>query len=202
MQSAVGVLEPQAGFISIDAKNLKQFDPQSYRHHLAFCPAQPDILGESIAENMRFVKPEATDNEIKQALIEAGGQSLLDSINDDIYQPVFTHGDLVHNSAEASHISLARALLKSSKLLILDEPIANQDPQAKAQFIATLTKLKGNATVIFSSHDSELINLADKVIVLDKGTVAFAGPLPTKDEGSSDPSINSQAQDSKGANHE
>jgi len=197
----VGIIEPQAGFITVNGKNLKQFDPQSYRQGIAFCPAQPDILGESLADNLRIVKPDASDEEIKQALVSAGGQGLLDSLRGDIYRKIFTSGDVIHAAAEASYISLARALLKQSTLIVLDEPIANRNPSAKAQFIKTLTQLKGQATVIFSSHDAELIKLADKIIVLDKGAVAFAGPLPVenKSDESSQP-VNSQPVNSQPVN--
>jgi len=184
LHTMVGIIEPQAGFVTVNGKNLKQFDPQSYRQAIAFCPAQPDILGESLADNLRIVKADASDDEIKQALVDAGGQGLLDSLKGDIYQKIFTSGDVIHTAAEASYISLARALLKQSSLIVLDEPIANRNPSAKAQFIKTITKLKGQATLIFSSHDAELIKLADKVIVLDKGAVAFTGPLPSESNSS------------------
>jgi len=180
LHAGVGIIEPQAGFITINGKNLKQFDPQSYRHNIAFCPAQPDILADSLADNLRIVKPDASDEEIKKAIVAAGGQGLLDSLQGDIYQKIFASGAVSHEASEASYISLARALLKQSSLIILDEPIANRNPSAKAQFMKTLAELKGQATVIFSSHDAELIKLADKVIVLDKGTVAFCGPMPTE----------------------
>lgn len=196
LHSIVGIIEPQAGFISVNGKNLKQFDPQSYRQYLAFSPAQPDILGESIADNLRIVKPDATDSEIKQALLDAGGAGLLKSVQGDIYAQLFTSSDVVHAAAEASHINLARALLKRSSLVVLDEPIANRNPSAKLAFIKTLSLLKGKATVLFTSHDSELIKLADKVIVLDKGSVAFCGPLPDDNQ-----AIH-QEQNSTGASHE
>lgn len=193
LHSIVGIIEPQAGFITVNSKNLKQFDPESYRQHIAFCPAQPDILAESLGDNLRIVKADASDDEIKQALVAAGGQSLLDSLNGDIEAKIFTSGDVIHAAAEASYISLARALLKQSTLIVLDEPIANRNPSAKAQFIKTVSQLKGQATMVFSSHDPELIKLADKVIVLDKGTVAFAGPLPDENK-STENKVNENSQ--------
>lgn len=60
----------------------------------------------------------------------------------------------------------------------MDEPIANRNPLAKIKFSETLQTLKGKITVLFSSHDSDLIKLADKVIILDKGNVVYSGPIP------------------------
>ncbi|MGS0728125.1 peptidase domain-containing ABC transporter, partial [Shewanella sp. 0m-11] len=79
---------------------------------------------------------------------------------------------------EGSYISLARALLKQSRFIVLDEPIANRNPIAKAQLLKTFSELKGQATVLFTSHDQELIQQADKVVILDKGAVVYAGPIP------------------------
>ena len=177
--AAMGVVEAQAGYVTVNHKNLKQYDPEAFRQWAAFCPAQPDLFPGSLADNLRIAKPHATDDELIEALKAAGGESLFNALNNDLNIDLLNNrGHTLLSAVEGSYISLARALLKQSKLVILDEPIANRNPAAKAQLIETFSQLKGNTTVLFTSHDQELIQQADKVVILDKGAVVYVGPIP------------------------
>ncbi|MCG9738324.1 ATP-binding cassette domain-containing protein [Shewanella insulae] len=179
--TAIGVIEPQAGFVTINGKNLKQFDPEIFRQWAAFSPTNSEILPGTLADNLRLAKPEASDEELKQALTDAGGASLLQALKQDIDANLFSRGTSMFSAVESSYISLARALLKGSPLLVMDEPIANRNPFARQAFIQTLRRLKGETTILFTTHDQTLIQQADKVVILDKGTVVYAGPLPNQD---------------------
>ncbi|WP_245335277.1 peptidase domain-containing ABC transporter [Shewanella sp. WXL01] len=176
--AAIGVVESQAGFVTINGKNLKQYDPQALRQWAAYSPAQADLLPGTLADNIRISMPSASDEELINALYAAGGAALFDALDNNIHCELFKNGHSLLSPVESGYISLARALLKQSQLILLDEPIANQNPHAKAQLLETFAKLKGNTTVLFTSHDADLIQQADKVIILDKGTVVYAGPVP------------------------
>ncbi|MGZ9898221.1 ATP-binding cassette domain-containing protein [Shewanella gaetbuli] len=176
--SALGVLEAQAGFVTVNGKNLKQYDTEIFRHWVGYSPSQPDIFPGTLAENVRIAKPDATDEEIKAAIVAAGGASFLTSINHNLNIDLLGENNAMLAAIEGSYINLARALIKHSPLLLLDEPLPHRNPQSKQQLISTLLALKGHSTVIFTSHDQDLIKQADKVIVLDKGAVVFAGPIP------------------------
>ncbi|KIO38352.1 peptidase domain-containing ABC transporter [Shewanella sp. cp20] len=179
--TAIGVIEPQAGFVTINGKNLKQFDPEIFRQWAAFSPTNSELLPGTLADNLRLAKPEASDDELKQALKDAGGASLLQALKQDIDANLFSRGTSMFSAVESSYISLARALLKGSPLLVMDEPIANRNPFARQAFIQTLNRLKGKSTILFTTHDQALIQQADKVVILDKGSVVYAGPLPAQD---------------------
>lgn len=176
--AAMGVAEAQAGYVSVNGKNLKQYDPEAYRKWAAFCPAEPDLFPGSLAYNLRIAKQDATDEELIAAIKAAGGESLFNALGNDLNIDLFNRGHTLLSAVEGSYISLARALLKQSSLIILDEPIANRNPVAKAQLLETFNSLKGKSTVLFTSHDQELIQQADKVVILDKGAVVYAGPIP------------------------
>ncbi|ACJ31221.1 ABC transporter, ATP-binding/permease protein [Shewanella piezotolerans WP3] len=176
--AAMGVAEAQAGYVSVNGKNQKQYDPEAYRKWAAFCPAEPDIFPGSLADNLRIAKEDATDEELIAAIKAAGGESLFNALGNDLNIDLLNRGHTLLSAVEGSYISLARALLKQSSLLILDEPIANRNPAAKAQLLKTFNELKGKSTVLFTSHDQELIQQADKVVILDKGAVVYAGPIP------------------------
>jgi ATP-binding cassette subfamily C protein len=189
--SLLGVVEPQAGFIMVNNKNLKQYDPETFREYTGYCPAEPDLFPGTLADNLRIAKPDATDEELIAALKHAGGESLFIALNSNLNIMLENNASNMLSAVEGSYINLARAFLKKSNFIILDEPLANRNPQARKAFSNTILGLKGKATIVFSSHDPELIKLADKVIVLDKGSVVYAGPIPEK---------NSQEMES--SNHE
>ncbi|MXR69670.1 ATP-binding cassette domain-containing protein [Shewanella sp. JBTF-M18] len=179
--TTIGVIEPQAGFVTVNGKNLKQFDPEIFRQWAAYSPTNSELLPGTLADNLRLAKPEASDEELKQAITDAGGASLLQALKQNIDANLFSRGTSMFSAVESSYISLARALLKGSPLLVMDEPIANRNPFARQAFIKTLRNLKGKTTILFTTHDHSLIQQADKVVILDKGTVVYAGPLPNQD---------------------
>jgi ATP-binding cassette subfamily C protein len=180
--AALGVIEPQAGYVTLNNKNMKQYDPESVRKSAAFSPFQPDIFPGTLAENLRVAKPDASDEQLLEALKASGAEALLEALDNDINANLVGYGSNMLSAVEGGYISLARALLKKSSFIVLDEPNANRNPLAKQQLMKTLNELKGNATVLFSSHDQDLIKLADKVVILDKGTLVFAGPFPDEPE--------------------
>ncbi len=180
--TALGVLEPQAGYVMINGKNCKQYDTEALRRWAAYSPTHADIIPGSLAQNIRVACPDATDDEVREAFIKAGARSILKALNNDVNADVFGKGASVFSLVESGYVGLAVALAKRSSLLVLDEPIANRNPEAKREFISTLTQLKGNTTVLFSSHDKDLIHQADKVIILDKGAVVYTGPIMNKED--------------------
>lgn len=176
--STIGVIDTQAGYVTINGKNLKQFDPEIFRQWAAYSPTHSDIMPGSLADNLRLAKPDATDDQLRQALEDAGAGALLQALDNDINTDLYAQESSMLAAVESGYLSLARALLKRSSLLVMDEPIANRNPYAKKAFISALKQLKGHTTILFTSHDQELIQQADKVVILDKGTVIYAGPLP------------------------
>ncbi|WP_172972798.1 peptidase domain-containing ABC transporter [Vibrio sp. B1Z05] len=176
--TTLGVLEPQAGYISLNGRNIRQYDPQVYRTWCSYAPAETQLVEGSLADNIRLQKPSATDEEIIAALKQAGGQALLDLVEGDIYASMFEACNIMLRSVDAEAIALARVIISDSNFILMDEPVACGNPKVKAAFVKFIQSCKGSKTLIFSTHDQNLLPLVDKVVVLDKGAVAFAGPLP------------------------
>ncbi|TEW53208.1 ATP-binding cassette domain-containing protein [Psychromonas sp. RZ22] len=175
--SLLGVLEPQGGYITVNGKNLRQYDPQVFRHWVSYSPAETNLVAGSLADNVRRAKPEATDEEILNALLKAGGQALLHSIDNDINAPFFSEYNILMHSIDSSVISLARVILKDASYWLMDEPLSSCPAVTKNNFEQLIQNMKGNKTIVFTTHDPYLIAMADKVVVLDKGNLVYAGPV-------------------------
>ncbi|MCG9695572.1 ATP-binding cassette domain-containing protein [Shewanella sp. Isolate11] len=198
--STIGLIDAQAGYVTINGKNLKQYDPEAFRQWVGYGSDASELLPGTIADNLRLAKPNATDKELRQAIIDAGGEHFLQTLDNDIDTEVLSNKDNMFSGIEGGYrgyLSLTRALLKQSKLLVIDEPIANRNPSSKKAFIETLKKLKGNTTILFTSHDQELIQQADKVVILDKGAVVYAGPIPNQEAENADVPATSIPETSK-----
>ncbi|OBT16806.1 hypothetical protein A9264_11095 [Vibrio sp. UCD-FRSSP16_10] len=175
--TALGVIEPQAGFVSVNESNIRQYDPSVFRGWCSYAPAETNLVEGSLAQNIRAVKADATDADILNALIQAGAQPLLDIVGGDINQDLFDACNIMMSSLEVEAIALARVIISDSNFILMDEPISSGNPVVKAAFSKFLDSAKGSKTVIFSTHDQSILEHVDQVIVMDKGTIAYSGPV-------------------------
>ncbi|WP_197712973.1 peptidase domain-containing ABC transporter [Vibrio rumoiensis] len=175
--SLLAAIEPQAGYITVNGKNIRQYDPQLFRRWVSFSPAETNLVAGSLADNLRSVKADASDEEIRQTLLMAGAEPLLNSVGGDIHAPLFNEQNIMMRSIDASTISLARVVLKDATYWLMDEPMSSCPVTTKLKFERLLDDMKGKKTIVFTTHDPVLIAKADKVVVMDKGSVVYAGPV-------------------------
>jgi ATP-binding cassette subfamily B protein len=128
----------------------------------------------TIAQNMRLVRPEATDDDILAALELAGGlEQVLRLPNKLDYRSGDNKQDL--SISTRRKFALARAYLAGASILLLDEPTSGLDPVADQKFAEFLTAVKGKITVIFVSHKPAHIRLADTLMVFENGYLRATG---------------------------
>ncbi len=174
-------LQPiQNGLIEVGGVNLVQYDPQLYRHWCFIRAAYPDLLTLSVREWLSDGNT-VSDEKIRHAIYTVGGQAWFNSLVEPLDSPMVSMVpdslfDVLSGSVAQILID-AKALVHDYKLYLMDNPIPDSHPKAKRVFSQFLADKKGKATVVFSSHDPELIKLADKVVVLNEGAVVYAGPL-------------------------
>lgn len=180
LATALSLAEPVSGVVLLNGINIKQYEPAALREFIGYSGSSPVIFPGSLRENlvMEADLDNITDDDLISAVKKAGGDNLLRALDYDLDSQLFINGDNVLASIEGNYISLARALIKPSNFFIFDDPISSQNQFAKQAFISTLQSLKKHSTVLFATHDQELIKQADKVIILDKGSVAYFGELP------------------------
>jgi len=165
----------QAGQIILDGMDIRQINPIVLRQNIAYVPQESRFFHGTIAQNLRLSHPTATDDELHSACEIA---NITDDINT-LPKGLDTRiGDQTINglpSGFKQRLSLARAYLKNSPILLLDEPGQTLDFEADNAFINSLKKLKGTCTIIMVSHRPSHIKLCDKVLSMENGMVVNLG---------------------------
>ena len=170
----LGMYQPQAGAILIDNIDIRQLDPVVLRRMVGYTPQEIRLFQATIEQNLRLARPDATPVELRQALAMAGALDQVDALPGAMQYQIGPNGKELSSSLRQK-LSLARAYLSRAPIMLFDELGAGLDPEGIAQLEKTLAFLKGKATVIFISHQPELIRLADTLLVFDKGYLKAAG---------------------------
>ena len=171
----LGMYQPQAGGILIDGVDIRQLDSLELRRLIGYAPQDMQFFRATIAQNLRLARPDATNDEVYQALDMAGALDAILSLPKGIE---YRLGDNTNElpAGLKQKLLLARTYLTRAPIMIFDEPGSGLDPEADGKFIDALKALKGRTTVIFISHRPSHIRLADTLLVFDKGYLRAAGP--------------------------
>ena len=170
----LGIYQPQAGSILIDNIDIRQMDPLELRHLIGYVPQDVQLFRATIAQNLRFSRPDATDDEVYQALDMAGALEQVLALPQGLESRVGDNTNELSSSLKQK-ILLARAYLTRAPIMLFDEPVSGLDAEADHRFMEVLKSLKGKSTVLFISHRPSHIRMADTLLVFDKGYLRAAG---------------------------
>lgn len=162
---------PRTGNISIDDKNIENINRNSLRQHMAVVLQDAFIFETDIKNNIRLNDDEYTDEQVKQALIDVGGEALVEK---GIDQKILEKGNNL-SQGEKQLISFARAYIRNPKILILDEATSNIDTETEKVIQMGIEKLKENRTTFIIAHRLSTIKDVDKIIVLNRGKTVERG---------------------------
>ena len=163
----------QDGEVLLDGKNVKDYNIDSLMENFTFVFQNVYLFNDTIINNLRIAKEDATEEEIKNALDLACCQFVYDlpeGIN-----TIIGEGGSTLSGGELQRLSIARAILKNSKIVILDEATANVDPENEEKLINAIDALTKNKTVIMIAHRLKTVRNADNIIVIDDGKIAEMG---------------------------
>ncbi len=168
--------DPTTGIIRIDGIPLREFSIPSLRAGISFVPQIPFIFNVTIAEHIRYGKPDATDAEVRAAAELAGVTRFVDQLSRG-YDTVCGEFGVMISAGQRQRIDLARALLRGSRILILDEPTSAVDIEVEQIFRESLRRLRsrGDLTVIVVAHRLDSIADADRIVVMNRGHVVDVG---------------------------
>ncbi|MCF7493819.1 ATP-binding cassette domain-containing protein [Vibrio sp. L5-1] len=174
-------LQPiQNGMVELEGVNLVQYDPQLYRHWCFIRAAYPDLLTLSIREWLNDGH-KVEDQKMISAIEMVGGKRWFETLSGGLDTSISSiQPDSLFDMLSGSVAQIlidAKALVYDYPMFLMDNPVPDAHPNAKRIFGEFVQSKKGKATVIYTSHDPDLIKLADKVVVLNEGAVVYAGPL-------------------------
>ena len=166
--------EFQGGQLLVDGQDIRSFDLDSYRRQLGIVPQTPFLFAGTVADNIRYGKPDATDKEVVNVASRVGGGDWLEALPQGLGTPVGEEGKGI-SMGQRQLVALARVLLQNPAVLILDEATASVDPLTEAQIQEGLNVVLQDRTAIVIAHRLSTIKSADRIIVLRKGQIIEEG---------------------------
>lgn len=168
------MLDPDSGVVRLDGHDVRTLKLADLRRHVVLVEQEPTLLHATVAENIRYVRPDASDAEVRRAAEAAGIARFVDALPLGYHTLVGERG-LAVSAGERQRIALARAFLADPAVLVLDEPTAALDALAQRQVIDGYQAVMRGRTTILITHRRELAMAADYVVVLDGARVVDEG---------------------------
>lgn len=164
----------KSGEILIGGINIKDFEKEALMKKIAFVFQNSKLFKMSLRENLLIAKPDATDEEIDNALINSGCKEIIKGLKNGLDTVYGTRGTYF-SGGEAQRLSIARAFLKDADIIILDEATAFSDPENEHLIQESFKKLSKNKTTLMIAHRLSTVVDADKILVIDKGRIVEEG---------------------------
>ena len=163
-----------SGSVEVGGVDVRQTDPHVLMDQVAFVFQNTHLFKASILENVRAARPNASREEVLQALSAAQCDDILEKLPDGIDTLIGTEGTYL-SGGEQQRVALARAILKNAPIVVLDEATAFADPENEALIQKAFAKLTEGRTVVMIAHRLSTVVGADKIIVLEEGRVVEEG---------------------------
>lgn len=166
--------DPTSGSVLIDGHDLREISIPSLRRQLGVVPQEPFLFAGTIRDNVRFARPEATDEEIWEAVSRVGLSQLAEQLPEGLDTTVHERGVSL-SSGERQLIALARAFLAGPRVLVLDEATSNLDLKSEKLVEAGLDAVLEGRTAIIVAHRLSTAMRADRIAVVDDGRIVELG---------------------------
>ena len=168
------IYDPSSGDIFIGDKNLKSLELNELRKNISYVPQNNFLFSESIQKNIEFGNPSATKDEVKRAAI-------LSEIDSEIlkfkkgYETILGERGVTLSGGQVQRLSIARSFIKDSEIYLFDDCFSSLDSDTEDKIIKNLNKNFKSKTLIIVSHRVSCVKNADKIIVLEKGSIIQEG---------------------------
>ncbi|KAA3644734.1 MAG: thiol reductant ABC exporter subunit CydD [Chloroflexi bacterium] len=167
-------VDPQEGQIVVDGSDLQKIDRAIWRNQIAWVPQFPHLFFDSLAANIAFGHPDATQEQIEAAARDAELDDFIQSLPDGYATQVGERG-LRLSGGQSQRVALARAFLRNPNFLILDEPTAHLDPQTETQLQKAIRRLMKERTTLIIVHRLDTVVDADQILVFSDGRIVQGG---------------------------
>lgn len=162
------------GAITLGGMDIREVSFDDLRQHFAFATQDSMLLPGTISDNIRYSRPDATAQAIRQAAIKAGADQFITEMPEGYDSPVGENGGVL-SGGQRQRIALARALLSPAPILVLDEPTSALDPLHEDVIAQTISEERRKRAVILVTHRIKMVHDCDQIIVLSNGRVVQQG---------------------------
>jgi ABC-type multidrug transport system fused ATPase/permease subunit len=166
--------DPTRGSVLVDGADLRTVDVRSLRSQIAFVADDSFLFSASVAENIAYAHPEATQEEIETAARRAQAHGFIENLPDG-YATLVGERGLTLSGGQRQRIAIARALLADPRILILDDATSSVDARTEAAIKRGLREVMAGRTTFIVAHRMSTISLADEIVVMDAGTIVDRG---------------------------
>ncbi|MDE0192396.1 MAG: ABC transporter ATP-binding protein, partial [Gammaproteobacteria bacterium] len=169
-----GFLQPTSGRVLFDGVDIRDIDPAATRDQVSYVFQEHLLFSETVLDNLRLGRPEATEVELQQAARMGGAHEFIEALPDG-YQTVLAGGGGRLSVGQKQRLSIARGLVRDTPVLILDEPTAALDPDTESALVDALNQIKQNRIVFLIAHRLSTVATADLVVFMDDGHIVESG---------------------------
>ncbi len=169
--------DPTKGRILLDGVDLRDYKLADLRNQFAIVLQEPVLFSSSIAENIAYARPEATESEVVAAARAANAHEFISRLPDG-YDTVVGERGMRLSGGERQRISIARAFLKHAPILILDEPTSSVDMKTEAAILDALVRLARGRTTFVITHRPSALKQCDIIVRMEQGRLVTAGDQP------------------------
>jgi len=166
--------DAQHGRILFDGEDISQLDPREYRRQIALVSQEPVIFAGTISDNIRYGRPEASEDEIRRAADAAAAGEFIHRLPDG-YQSVLGERGVTLSAGQRQRIAIARAILRDAPVLLLDEATSSLDAENERLVQKGLTNLMAGRTTVVIAHRLATIQRLRRIVVLDGGRIVGEG---------------------------
>ena len=168
------IYDPKSGILKIDGQNIKEINLNSLRKEISIVDQNVTLFDDTVFNNIKYAKPDANDDEIYKAAELSMCSDFIEKLNKK-YQTMIGENGIKLSGGEKQRLSIARAFLKDSKIILLDEATSSLDSETEEKIQKALDKLTLNKTTVVIAHRLSTILNSDKIYVMDKGIVVDSG---------------------------
>jgi len=170
--------DPLDGRITFDGVRLSDLDPAELRARIALVPQDSVMFATTVRENIRFGRPDASDDEVARAAAHAHAAAFIAAMPAGMDTQVGERG-ITLSGGQRQRIAIARAILRDAPLLLLDEATSSLDAESETQIAAALAELMRRRTTIVIAHRLATVLSCDRILVLDEGRIVEEGTHQT-----------------------
>jgi ATP-binding cassette subfamily C protein LapB len=170
-----GLYQPSEGHVEVDGIDLRQIDPADYRARVGFVGQEPRLFNGTLRDNVLLDRPSADPARLAEAARLTGLDRVAAGHPQGWDLPVGESGALL-SGGQRQLVALTRCLVTAPRILLMDEPTSSMDAQSEAAFLRQLHAASGACTLVMVTHRPAVLELVQRVVVVDAGRIVMDGP--------------------------